>query len=110
VSFFLRRGSVIVSVALISRLLITGVARVEAQAPYELRIHTVLTADDDGSRAATITGTQIANLVATANDVWAGAGIHFEFDPALDVERRSDSRLNNDCTILSRRVLMLGKP
>src|SRR5438093_512000 len=66
---------------------------------YHLRIHAVLLANDDGSHPATITGSQIQTLVDEASTVWAGAGIHFDFDPAQDIESRNSTLLNNDCTI-----------
>jgi hypothetical protein len=64
-----------------------------------LRLRAIRTANDDGSEAATISPANIAKLVDQANAVWAGAGIQFVFDPAMDFEVRNNTVLNHDFTV-----------
>ena len=76
-----------------------GLLLPDAASPtHHLRVPAVLTADDDGSDAATVTAAQIQTRVANANTVWAGARPAFDFDPATDIELRNSSLLGNDCT------------
>ena len=71
----------------------------KAETTYHLRVHAVLTANDDGSKAATITPEQVQNQIDNANDIWAGAHVVFDFDPADDIFTVNQTSLNNDCTI-----------
>jgi hypothetical protein len=65
---------------------------------HHVRIHAVLTAEDDGTFKATATGAQIAAAVEHANETWDGAGLVFDFDPATDIETRNSALLRGDCT------------
>ncbi len=67
---------------------------------HHLRIRAVLTANDDGSHAATITPAEIQTLVDAANQIWAGGGFVFDFNPVYDMETRNDTLLNNDCSVV----------
>jgi hypothetical protein len=76
----------------------------QAQTPtpvYKLAVHAIPLADDDGSRPATVTGASVAALIQEVNQVFAGTGIQFTFDPATDFESLMKStalnRLNNCC-------------
>ena len=63
---------------------------------YEIRLHAIRTADDDGSHAATILPEEVTRLVDAANRVYEDAGIRFRFDPDTDFETRRDTLLNQD--------------
>jgi hypothetical protein len=63
---------------------------------YDLRVIAVLTANDDGSEAATVTADQIRQSVLLANNVYNPHGINFIFDPATDVYQRNSDLLNHD--------------
>ena len=62
---------------------------------YEIPIHVIALADDDGGRMATITPQQIADHIGFTNTVYTPAGIQFSFDPATDWEWRWDTALNS---------------
>jgi hypothetical protein len=63
---------------------------------YDIRIVCILTANDDGSQAATPSATAIADSVDQANKVYNPHGINFTFDPATDIYRFNDDKLNRD--------------
>lgn len=46
------------------------------------RVHAVFVADDDGSRKTPITPAQVKMWVDKANEIYAGANIHLDFDPS----------------------------
>ena len=55
---------------------------------YKLRIQAILTANDDGTEAATISSGQIKDLVDRANEIYSSAKIEFQFDPAKDLPQK----------------------
>lgn len=86
--------------------LVSAVSAQAAAAPdavptpiYHMRIRAVLTANNDGSKAATITPAQIKATVDTANLMWKNAGVVFDFDPATDIVKVNNTVYNNDCTV-----------
>ncbi|KAB2352520.1 hypothetical protein [Actinomadura rudentiformis] len=64
---------------------------------YDIRIVTVLTANDNGSQAATPSPKSIARSVELANEIYNPRGINFLFDAATDIYRFNDDLLNRDC-------------
>jgi hypothetical protein len=64
---------------------------------YDLRIVAILTANDDGSQAATPSTAAIAQSVKIANQIYNPHGVNFLFDPATDIYRFNDDLLNRDC-------------
>jgi hypothetical protein len=64
---------------------------------YDIRIVTVLTANDNGSQAASPTPANITKSVDLANEVFNPRGINFLFDPTTDIYRANDDLLNRDC-------------
>jgi hypothetical protein len=65
---------------------------------YDVRLVAILTANDDGSQAATPNPTAIATSVELANEVFNPHGVNFLFDPATDIYRFNDDLLNRDCS------------
>jgi Polyglycine hydrolase-like, structural repeat len=63
-----------------------------------VRVHAILTANDDGSQAATATPADIQDGVARAKTILAAAGIELTFDPQSDISRMNSTLLNHDCT------------
>jgi hypothetical protein len=64
---------------------------------YDIRIVAILTANDDGSQAATPSPAAIAKSVALANEVYNPREVNFLFDVATDIYRFNDDFLNRDC-------------
>ena len=64
---------------------------------YDIRIVAILTANDNGSQAATPSPAAIAQSVALANEVYNPHGVNFLFDATTDVYRFNDDFLNRDC-------------
>jgi hypothetical protein len=71
---------------------------------YDLRIVAILTANDDGSQAASPAPAAIVKSVELANQVYNPHGINFLFDPATDMYRFNDDLLNRDCKRLDHQV------
>ena len=65
----------------------------------KVRIHAVITSNDDGRDSAEITPAEIQQLVDQTNRVWWRSGIEFLFNPERDVERVNDTLLNQDCSL-----------
>src|SRR5262249_55609092 len=66
------------------------------QETYDIRLHVIPLADDDGSRANTVTPKQICENINNANPVFASAGIQFVFDEATDwAPMMKNTQLNN---------------
>lgn len=66
----------------------------------QLRLKVIRTADDDGSKPATITADQVTALVQTANGVFANADVEFVYDPTKDFTHINSTLLNRDFTAL----------
>lgn len=64
------------------------------RSPLRIRVHAVRCADDNGGRAAAVTPANVVDWVAKANEVYARAGVQFEFDPGQDFVERRDTTLN----------------
>ena len=65
---------------------------------YVVPVHAIALADDDGSRATTITPAQVSQWVARANQTYAPANIQFVFDPNVngaDWETMNSTLLNS---------------
>jgi hypothetical protein len=63
-----------------------------------MRMHTILLSDDDGSRAAQITRTEISELVEFANRIFAAANVRVEFDASessMDISTMRSTLLNS---------------
>ena len=65
---------------------------------YDLRLTAILTANDDGSQAATPSPSAITTSVNLANEVFNPHGVNFVFDQATDIYRFNDDLLNRDCS------------
>ena len=63
--------------------------------PITVPLQAVLLADEDGTRAATVTPEAIASWVDRLNETYAVAGIRFTFDPAADVSKVRSTTVNN---------------
>jgi len=73
-----------------------------AMAPtYELGLHVVVTADDDGSNGPTLSDSQISEAIDEASQSFASAGIEFVFDPYVDLEKINSTLLNRELTLLA---------
>ncbi len=59
-----------------------------------VRIHAVKCTNTDGSKAARITPAEVQKWVDKANEVYAAAGVQFDFDPQTDWEVRASDVLN----------------
>jgi hypothetical protein len=68
-----------------------------------VRMHAIVTSNDDGSEAAEATPEGIVKAVQTTNAYYEAAGIVFEFDPRTDFEYRRGTLLNYDCTVVAGR-------
>ncbi len=67
--------------------------------PDPVRVHAILTSNDDGSQAPTVTPTEIWIALANARPILAAANITITFDPNSDVSRMNSTLLNHDCTV-----------
>src|SRR5689334_5192852 len=47
-----------------------------------MRVHAFFVSDDNGARPAAISSAQVQSWVDRANEVFAGAAIHLDFNPA----------------------------
>lgn len=65
-----------------------------------VRVHAILTANDDGSQAATASPADIQAGIAEARAILAAAGLELTFDPESDVTRINSTVLNYDCTAI----------
>jgi hypothetical protein len=63
---------------------------------YDIRIVSILTANDDGSQFADPSAAAIADSIDQANKVYNPHGLNFMFDPATDIYRLNDDMLNRD--------------
>src|SRR5262245_10653845 len=62
-----------------------------------VRVHVILTANDDGSQAAFATLAQIDSAIKIARPILSAAGIELTFDPESDISRMKSTLLNHDC-------------
>jgi len=62
----------------------TAAAAALPQPAYVVPVHAIALADDDGSRASTITPSQVSDWVARANQTYGPANIQFVFDPDVN--------------------------
>jgi hypothetical protein len=67
--------------------------------PDSVRVHAILTANDDGTQAAAATAADIQAAIAGASTIFAQANITLTFDPASDVSTRNSTLLNHDCSV-----------
>lgn len=67
---------------------------------YKVRLHVIRTADNDGSRAATLNPASFQNLVQQVNNIYWTAGVEFEFDPTTDFEHIDSTMLNHKYTVV----------
>lgn len=67
---------------------------------YDIRIHVIPTANDDGTHGPVVTDANIQSSLVKANIAFQKAGIRFLFDPVTDLEKRRNSTLlNHDTTV-----------
>ena len=70
---------------------------------YDIRVHVILCANDDGSGGAAdpnaMTADYFAQIIAATNLIFDDAGIRLVYDPATDFEKRNSTLLNLDFTI-----------
>jgi hypothetical protein len=64
-----------------------------------VRVHAILTANDDGTQAATAKAADIQAAVAEARTILAAANIELTFDPESDITRMNSTLLNHDCIV-----------
>jgi len=67
----------------------------------QIHLHVVVTANDDGSQAGTMTDSAIASGIQKANQQFLEAGIHFTYTPAADKETKNNTLLNQDVLVPS---------
>ena len=60
-----------------------------------MRVHAVFCSDDDGSRQTDITPAEVQAWVNKANEIYAGANVHFDFDPSSDWEAINSTLINS---------------
>jgi len=63
---------------------------------YNLHVHAILTALDNGGEPASDTAQSIQDALSFANQVYTAAGIRFIFNPASDMEKVSRTDLKQD--------------
>lgn len=63
-----------------------------------VRVHAILTANDDGSQAATATPAQITAAIDQVRAVFGDADLVVNFDPESDITRIDRTLLNHDCS------------
>ena len=72
---------------------------------YYINVHVILCANDDGSGGAADANAMTADffkqVIDTANNIFAGAGMRLVYDPATDFEKRNSTLLNLDFTVPS---------
>jgi len=66
---------------------------------YKIRILAIKTADDDGSHAASVSATKLAERIIRATEIFKKANIEFLFDPAVDIMEVKSTLLNRDITL-----------
>ena len=78
---------------------------------YQVRVHAILCANDDGSGGAAspnaVDANYLTTLIETTNIIYKSAGIQFLYNPATDFERLNSSLLNLDFTAPSSMNLKL---
>lgn len=74
-----------------------------------VRMHAIVTANDDGSEPADATPEGIVKAVKATNAYFEPVGIQFDFDPRADLEYRRSTLLNYDCVLVAGRD-RTGKP
>lgn len=78
-------------------------------ATRELQVVLVRTAETNGSNASSATAENFAQQIERANQVWAGSGIHFNFDPVAGFPPIvNDTLLHHDFMLLPGQSL--GQP
>jgi hypothetical protein len=70
--------------------------RAEGPVPIvSMRVHAVFCSDDDGGRQTDITPAEVQAWVNQANEIYAGANVHFDFDPSSDWEAINSTLINS---------------
>lgn len=82
-----------------------GTAATELSLPpvflgHSIRLHVIRTADSDGTNRSPTTLQDITDAVPVVNQIYAGTGIRFLFDPATDFETIDSTLLNQTFTLL----------
>jgi hypothetical protein len=70
---------------------------------YQVRVHAILSANDDGSGGASdpnaVDANYLKQLIDTTNIIYKGVGVQFVYNPATDFQRVNSSLLNLDFTV-----------
>jgi hypothetical protein len=91
----------IVRFALPVAIVVASIARADwprAEGPVpivSMRVHAVFCSDDNGGRQTDITPTDVQAWVNKANEIYAGANVHFDFDPSSDWEAINSTLINS---------------